>query len=840
MDTLTVLKFGGSSLADASRIRRVAGLVGARLETGPCVTVVSALHGVTNALAETARIAAAGGPEWRERLDNLVRRHRETLDELLTGPDVGVRDRERVGADEIRDRQERLLLGELHDLLHGIFLVREASPRSLDAVLSMGERLSAALLVLALRLEGTSAELVDARDILVCDDAFGNARVLQDASAPRIRASLGRILGEPTPAPVPVVTGFIAATRRGETATLGRGGSDYTASVLGAVLNARCVEIWTDVDGVLSADPRLVPSAFPLPELSYAELMELTHFGAKVVYAPTVHPARTAGIPLVIRNTFNPDAPGTQVVDRNPTPNGDHPIRGITSLPDVALLRLEGPGIAGVPGIAQRLFGALAREGISVILISQASSERSICFALDRQVVDTARRAVSREFELEHRVGLIDELVVEDDCAILAVVGEGMRDTPGIAGRIFGILGRYGINVRTIAQGSSELNVSVAVDREEEGAAIRAIHDAFFHPGTRPGLVFLAGVGGVGRALLEQLSGAWERIRDGKGFNLAIGGIARSRRVVLDPGGLDPHGWEALLEEAPEAEDALDRLVEAALASPRRPRVFVDLTAAGAPVRRYEELLAAGVSVVAANKRGPAGPGDRLLHLQKAARRGAGLYIETTVGAGLPVLRTLADLVATGDRVERVEGVLSGTLSYLVGQVMEGGSFSDWVRKAHAAGFTEPDPRDDLGGMDVVRKLVILARVAGFALEPDEVEVEPLLPDPTWLDLEVEEFWARLPELDRFMAPRIERARSAGRRLAYVAEVSPEEARVGLREVDPGNATWGLAPGDNLVAFHTARYTPNPMVIQGPGAGPEVTAAGVFADILRAVAESEG
>jgi len=609
--------------------------------------------------------------------------------------------------------------------------------------------------------------------------------------------------------------------------------------VLGAVLNARCVEIWTDVDGVLSADPRLVPSAFPLPEVSYAELMELTHFGAKVVYAPTVHPARAAGIPLVIRNTFNPDIPGTRVVEGNPTPNGDQPIRGITSLPEIVLLRLEGPGIAGVPGIAQRLFGALAGEGISVILISQASSERSICFALDRQVVETARQAVSREFELERRVGILD-LVAEDDCAVLAVVGEGMRETPGISGRIFGILGRYGINVRAIAQGSSELNISVAVDREDEGAAIRAIHDAFFHPGTRPGLVFLAGVGGVGRALLDQLADSRERIRDGKGFNLAIGGIARSRRVVLDPSGIDPQGWEARLEQAPEEEGALDRLVEAALASPRRPRVFVDLTAADAPTRRYEELLAAGISVVAANKRGPAGAGDRLLHLQKAARRGAGLYIETTVGAGLPVLRTLADLVATGDRVDRVEGVLSGTLSYLVAQAMEGGAFSDWVRKAHAAGFTEPDPRDDLGGMDVARKLVILARVAGFALEPDEVEVEPLLPDAGWLDLDLDQFWSRLPELDQVMAPRIERARSAGRRLAYVAEVSAEEARVGLREVDPGHAAWGLAPGDNLVAFHTKRYAPNPMVIQGPGAGPEVTAAGVFADILRAVAESEG
>ncbi|TVR63628.1 MAG: bifunctional aspartate kinase/homoserine dehydrogenase I [Gemmatimonadales bacterium] len=840
MEPLTILKFGGSSLADPERLRRVAALVTGRAESGPVVVVVSALGGVTNALTEAARVAAAGGPEWRERLGTLVQRHRETLDALLTDPGVGAAARLQVGATQVRERMDTLLDEELHDLLHGIFLVREASPRSMDAVLSVGERLSTELLSVALTLKGTAAAPVDARELLVSDDAFGNARVLEEASALRIRAHLGRMLGEPTPAPVPVVTGFIAATARGETATLGRGGSDYTASVLGAVLNAACVEIWTDVDGVMSADPRLVPSAFSLPEVTYAELMELTHFGAKVVYAPTVHPARAAGIPLLIRNTFRPEFPGTRVVERTLTRNGGLPVRGITSMRNTALFRLEGPGIAGVPGIARRLFGALAGEGISVILISQASSERSICFALAPDVVERARRAVHREFELERQVGIVDDLVVEDDCSILAVVGEAMRDTPNISGRLFGILGRYGINVRAIAQGSSELNISVAVDRTDEAAAVKAVHDAFFHPGTRPGHLFLAGVGGVGRALLEQLHGEWDRLRDRGGFNLAIGGMARSRRVVVDPEGIHPSAWRQRLDEATEDPAALERLVEAALASPRRPRVFVDLTASEAPTLRYEELLAAGVSVVAANKRGPAGTGDRLRTLRSAARRGAGLYLETTVGAGLPVLRTLDDLVATGDRVERIEGVLSGTLSYLVGRAMEGGAFSQWVREAHDAGFTEPDPRDDLGGMDVVRKLVILARTAGFDLEPDDVEVEPLLPDTSWFDLDEATFWDRLPELDPEMDARVDGARKADRKLAYVAEVSARGARVGLREVGPGEPVWGLAAGDNLVAFHTARYAPNPLVVQGPGAGPEVTAAGVFADILRAVAESEG
>lgn len=816
-----VMKFGGTSLASPDRIRGVAELVGREAARGPVVVVVSALGGVTNALLAAAREAESGEERWRESWGALVRRHQEALQEVSGGE-----------PDPLLEAEfRRLLERDLQDLLHGVSLVREASPRTLDAILAHGELLSARLTALALRRAGTDARMLDAREFLVTDDRFGNARILREESSAAIRHRLEGLLE--AGAPVPVVTGFVAATSRGETTTLGRGGSDYTASVLGAALQAEAIEIWTDVDGVMTADPRIVPDAFSLPVLSYSELMELSHFGARVVYPPTVHPARDAGIPLVIRNTFNPDFPGT-VVGHNLPVGGSTPVRGISSIHQAALLRVEGDGMVGVPGSAQRLFGALARKGISIILISQASSERSICLAVEPGDLEAARKAVSEEFALEYRVGLLDELVVEEDCAILAVVGEGMRTSPGIAGRVFSILGNYGINVRAIAQGSSELNLSVVVGARDEALALRSIHDAFFFPGVRAARIFVAGAGRVGEALLKQLAGEGERLRRERGFHLILAGVARRTGAVVRPDGIDPLYWREALEAGG---GDLDTVVEGAIAGPR-PAVFVDLTADDGPPRHYARLLENGVSVVAANKRGFSGSGEDWRLLRSAARRGAGLYIETTVGAGLPVLRTLADLVASGDRVERIEGVLSGTLSYLAGRAMENGPFSALVEEAHRMGFTEPDPRDDLSGLDVARKLVILARVAGLELEPGEVEVDPLLPVDRWAALDLEGFWARLPEEDETMAARIQEARRRGSRLVYLAEVSTHGARVGLREVGPEHPCYGLRPGDNLFAIHSRHYGTTPLVVQGPGAGPDVTAAGVFADILRAVAEA--
>jgi bifunctional aspartokinase / homoserine dehydrogenase 1 len=895
-----VLKFGGSSVADAERIRRVVAIVQEAARETPVVVVVSALGGMTNELLAAAHAAASGDPTWRDRLAAIQARHESTRRAILLAPE---RERPLAPTDIPAPAPppphppqptaedpflQQLLHQDLGDLLHGTALVREASPRTLDAILSFGERLSAHLVALALTTHGTPAEAIDAREVFVTSDQFGNARVLREPSDPRIRARLDpRPTNTPahtqthttahTPPLIPVVTGFIGATPRGETTTLGRGGSDYTAAVLGAALGSDRIEIWTDVDGVMTADPRVVRRAFPVPELSYAELMELSHFGAKVVYPPTVQPAREAGIPLYIRNTFNPAFPGTYIHHRVP-PGTDTPIRGIASISGVALLRLEGDGIVGVPGTAQRLFATLGQRGINVILISQASSERSICLAVDPAEVDAARRAIDDEFALEHRIGLMDPLVVEEGCSVLAVVGEGMRTLPGIAGRVFGILGGQGINIRAIAQGSSELNMSVAIRQSDEGVALRAIHDAVFFPGERSAQLFVAGTGRVGRTFLALLAERQDRLEADRGIRLLLRGLARkSGAIVSPPGiGIDPNGALAAMaaptapaaasagptapastQAAPPATDPasasaptsapalpdttptdLQGVVDAATSSPRRPVIFVDLTADDAPTAHYARLLKAGVAIVTANKRGLSGSVAEHAALLAATRRGGELYLETTVGAGLPILRTLTDLVTTGDRIHRVEGVISGSLSFLLHRLMDGAPFSEAVREVHQLGYSEPDPRDNLSGADVGRKLLILGRSAGFALEPDAITVEPLLPADPWRAHSLEAFWDGLPALDDAMGALVRDATHRGHRLVYLAQVTPEGGRARLQAVPPEHPAFHLKPGDNVVTITSRTYASSPLVVRGPGAGPEVTAAGVLSDVLRATLEA--
>ncbi len=860
-----ILKFGGTSVADAARMRRVAELVAPRAAEGPVVVVVSAMGGVTGALEEALILAAGGDRGWQGVLDSLRSRHAEAVASLGGEGAGGGGGAPATPAGDPGLLPEELLEEELPDLLHGVFLLREASPRTRDAVLSAGERLSAPLVARALATRHPpGARAVDARTLLVAEGAFGNARVLAEPSAPRVRGTLGPLLEAGV---VPVVTGFIASTLRGQTCTLGRGGSDYTAAELGRLLGAGCVEIWTDVDGVMTADPRVVKRAYSLPSLTYAELMELSHFGAKVVYPPTVVPAREAGIPLRIRNTLNPSAPGTWVhrgarpspaqnPGGGPEPSG--PIRGIASLPRCALLRLEGDGMAGVPGIAERLFGAMARRGVSVILISQASSERSICLAVAPGDAEEAREAVAQAFALEVAAGLVNPLVVEEEAAIVSVVGEGIRNTPNVSGRLFSVLGARGINVRAIAQGSSELNISVVVRAEDEARALRAIHDAFFLPGLRRARLYVAGTGRVGQALLGRLAEAFPRLREERGIHLAMDGVARTGALRVEEG-MPPDRWMALVEPVPggdPSEDPLEALVSAALAQPRRPVLFVDVTASDAVARHYPRLLRAGVSVITANRRGVAVEGGRWEELQEAAARGlaprggrgsgGGLYVEATVWAGLPLLRTLADLVDTGDRVLALEGALSGTWSHLLAG--DDGPFSDRARHAWALGTMKGEPWEDLSGVDTARKLVILARAAGLSLEVGEVEVEPFLPGPAegWQGLGPEAFLARLADpvhgLDARVAEAEARAREGGRRLRYLALLAAEEggrvrARVGIEAVDPDHPAWHLPGGDNLVAVTSLHHRAAPLVVRGPGAGPEVAASGVLSDILRAVLE---
>ena len=812
---MRILKFGGSSVATPERILQVARIVRDASRSGSVAVVVSAFGGVTDELLQVARAAESRDEAYDARRRALADRHHAAARELAASAEAGAL------AAAIDD-----VFLELGELLHGAFLVREASPRTLDRILGTGERLSASIVAAAFRARGIPAQACDARRLIVTGPQFGSARVIEDATRRRIRDHFTAAPG------LQVVTGFIAATEADEATTLGRGGSDYTASIVGAALDAEAVELWTDVDGVLSADPRVVPNARPAPRMTYEELMELSHFGAKVVYPPSVHPTRERGIPLWIKNTFRPEAPGTLVIaDASGDPSGPL-VRGIASIPEISLLRLEGDGMVGVPGIAMRLFGSLARRGVNVIMISQASSEHSICFAVAPASTESAAEGVAEEFRAERRAGLIDDLVIERGLSVVAVVGAGMRDRAGVAGRLFQVLGRHGVNVRAIAQGSSELNISLVVSRDDERSAVCAIHDAFFEPDTRRVDVVQAGVGGVGGELLRQWS---ERAREharAHGLDLRWVALGRSGGGLLDANGLDADGALDALEAlaAPAPSNGAEWWTFA-LARGASPRVFVDCTASGEVAARYDEIARSGLALVSANKLRFAGSQADFDSLRSS---GAGrVFFETTVGAALPVLRTIDDLVATGDRVRRIEGLLSGTLGFLLGELAAGTSFSAAVGNAHRLGYTEPDPREDLGGRDVARKLVILARVAGYRLEPHEVTVESLLPSD-WNGISTDEFWRRLPSLDAAFAERSREARAAGRRLVYLASFDGSTGRAGLVAVEPDHPAAGVSGTANLFALTTDRYDSSPLVVRGPGAGPALTASGVLADLLRA------
>jgi aspartokinase/homoserine dehydrogenase 1 len=806
-----ILKFGGSSLSTPERIRGVVPIVLNARRQGAVMVVVSAFGGVTDTLLRAGEEAARADEAWTATHRTLRDRH---LDAAVAV--AGAKERDALMA-EVDQR-----LAELANLLRGAALLRECSPRTLDGIASFGERLSAMIVAAALRNAGDDAEFCDSRAFVVTDSRFGAAQVDLDATRKKLRAYLeGRDA-------LQVVTGFIGAAPTGETTTLGRGGSDYTASVLGAALDAGEIEIWTDVDGVMTADPRLVSEAFSIERMTYDELMELSHFGAKVIYPPTVRPARERSIPLVVRNTFNPAFPGTRINHARRSDTRD--ICGISSISRVAVLRLQGDGMAGVPGIAMRLFGALAREGISVI--SQASSEHSIAFAVEPGGLARARASVAKEFEVELQQGLVDPLIVDDDMTLIAAVGDGIRDRPSAVGRLFKILAAHDIPVSTFAGGSSERNISIATSRANEVRALNAIHGALMFPRRRTIDVYLVGAGRVGAAFLDQVQGQGDTLARSEQTHVRLAGVATSRRMLLDPAGIDLASWRDRLATDGEACD-LDQLVNRIL-SPRKPwSVFVDCTASDQLGHLFPKLIDAGVPVIAANKRPFSGALDTYRGLKDAASRGAAIYYETTVGAGLPVLGTLRDLVRTGDRVNSIDGVLSGTVSFVLDSMRAGVIFSDAVRDAHARGFSEPDPRDDLMGADVARKLLILAREAGYPLEPAKVVTEPMVP-AGWGALSQDEFWKILPSLDDVFTHKQQQAHAEGKRLCYLAQAAGGRAHVGLQAIDLSHPCASLSGTDNLIAFSTTRYDRTPLVVRGPGAGPFVTAAGVFADVLKA------
>jgi aspartokinase/homoserine dehydrogenase 1 len=818
---MRIAKFGGTSVGSPESIRALVGIVRDR---GQSVVVVSAFSGVTDALIATAKAAASRDGSWVSRFETLGERHRNMLSELMRGPEL------KGKADPAIEREAlsriEALLGELLEVLTGIKALRELSTRTLDLVMSFGERMSTVVVAAAFRAAGIDAVSVDARALIVAEGEHGNARPVSDAT---VAATRSRLFPRADGSPLPIVTGFIASNAMGETITLGRGGSDYTAAILGAVLGVEEVEIWTDVDGILTADPRKVASAFSLDSLGYEEAMELSHFGAKVIYPPTIQPALERGIPIRILNTFNPSFKGTTIAaDAAPS---KYPVRGISSIPATALVRVQGPGMVGVTGIAMRLFGCLARRKVNIILISQASSETSICFAVSPKDRDAVVEAVSEEFANELADGRIGPLVIEEGKAIVAIVGERMKNTPGISGRVFHSLGRNGVNISAIAQGSSELNISAVIDSKDEAKALNAIHEAFFLAGTRSVNVFLAGSGVIGGTLLKQIARQRTVLSEDYSVRVEVIGIARSKKMLIREKGIPLDGWASLMEAEGVPTD-LGAFLETARAMSLPNAVFVDCTASPEVPKLYERAFRESIAVVTPNKRGNTGPQSFYDSLMRARRESGSPYLyETTAGAGLPVISTLHDLLVSGDTIVRIEAMLSGTIGYVLSNYDGKESFASLLRKAKELGYTEPDPRDDLCAADAARKALILARECGRELEFSDISIEPLLPASCIEAPTVEAFFDELERQEGFFRAMLERAKGAS--LVYAAVIDDEGIRLKLRSAAQGDPLFGLRDAENVVAFTTERYSKLPLIVRGPGAGGEVTAGGLFADIVR-------
>jgi aspartokinase/homoserine dehydrogenase 1 len=841
---MLVLKFGGTSVGSSPAIGNIAGILRDKDHAGrvPAV-VVSAFSGVTDSLIDISRRAAAGDKTFEVLAEILKNRHLETVNALLKGDA-----RKQAAADFNRT------FAELNRTLDGVSILGELSKRTLDLVMSFGERFSAALLTHVFTAAGIDAAFLDALPLVKTDDRFGGARFLQEETFARIRAffkTRNRL-------PLQVVTGFIGSTAEGHTTTLGRGGSDLSAAIFAAALGAKELEIWTDVDGILTADPRLVKNAFRIEEISYAEAMEISHFGAKVLFPPTIKPALEQGIPIRIRNTFQPEGSGTRILKT--AAEGPYPIRGISSMNHVALIRLQGSGMVGVTGFSSRLFGSLARRGVNIIFITQSSSEYSICFAVLPADARSAEAAIREEFDREIRSGAIEAPVTEKDLSIIAVVGSRMKSTSGISGKFFHALGRNGVNVAAIAQGSSELNISAVISRQDEAKALNAVHEAFFLSGLRSVNLFLLGVGLIGGTLLDQIAGHRETLAEQRRIRINLVGAANSRNMIFRREGLDPKKVKALLKggarrdgEGKASGKASGKAEAAGEPSPLKTEpfslplfiermksfnlpnmAFCDCTSGGDVSQTYGDILRSAISIVTPNKRANSGSLDYYRELTGYSRdRGIPYLYETTVCAGLPVISTLRDLALSGDRVRRIEAVLSGTLSFIFNNYDGSKPFSALVREARAKGYTEPDPRDDLNAMDAARKALILARECGMALEFSQVAIEPILPPACFKAKDVDAFFAELEKSDGAFEKRRAAAAAEGRALRYIAVVEEGSAKISLRAEAPGSPFRSLTDSDNIVVITTDRYSTLPMVIKGPGAGAQVTAGGIFADIVR-------
>ena len=806
---MKVLKFGGSSVGTVNSILSVKKIVEAVEE--PVIVVVSALGGITDQLIHTSQMASEGNAAYEKEYRDIVNRHIEMVYTVIPAGDA-----RSLLLDQVNE-----LLNELKDIFQGIYLIRDVSPKTLATIVSYGERLSS--IIVAALIEG--AVWYDSRTFIKTEKKHSK-HILDSALTTGLIKETFKELPK-----VALVPGFISSDKNsGEITNLGRGGSDYTASILAAALQAEVLEIWTDVDGFMTADPRVISSAYVINELSYVEAMELCNFGAKVVYPPTIYPACHHNIPILIKNTFNPEATGT-IIKQEIKHDKSKAIKGISSIDDTSLITVTGLGMVGVIGVNYRIFQALAENGISVFMVSQASSENSTSIGVRNQDAELACKVLNKEFDKEILMGEISPVCAENNLATIAIVGERMKHTPGIAGKLFGTLGRNGISVIAFAQGASETNISFVVEKKYLRKSLNVIHDSFFLSEYQVLNLFICGTGTVGDSLIKQLASQQEKLMEERGLKLNVVGIANGHQAYFNREGLDLSNYRQLLDEKG-TESSPQIIHDEVIGMNIFNSVFVDCTANASVASLYKDLLNNNVSVVAANKIAASSSYADYTELKQIARnRGVKFLFETNVGAGLPIIKTINDLIASGDKILKIEAVVSGTLNFIFNKISADVPFSETIRMAKEEGYSEPDPRIDLSGKDVIRKLVILAREAGYVLEQDDVEKNLFVPDE-FFQGSLEDFWKNIPSLDADFEARRQVLEAENKHWKFVAKLEDGKGSVSLQEVSRSHPFYGLEGSNNIVLLTTERYKEYPMMIQGYGAGASVTAAGVFADII--------
>ncbi|RPE05840.1 bifunctional aspartate kinase/homoserine dehydrogenase I [Chitinophaga lutea] len=812
---MQVLKFGGTSVGSTQAIEQVCQIVANYKRKGTLALVVSAMSGTTDKLIQCGQLAGLQQEQYKSLLQEIEDRHLDTIRGLFP-----------ITMQSSLLSQVKKQLNQLESLCDGIFQVGELSARSLDKIMSFGELLSSWMIAEKLKQLGISAAWKDSRELIATDAQFGHALVDFDTTDHQVTSYF-----QHQNAAVVVLPGFIAASAGKETTTLGRGGSDYTAAIVAAAMDASVLEIWTDVSGMMTADPRLVPQAIPIPRISYEEAMELSHFGAKVIYPPTIQPVMNRRIPIWIKNTFAADDYGTLIQD-----NGEKtfPVTGISGIQKIALLTLEGSGMVGIPGFSKRLFDALLREKVNVILITQSSSEHSITVGVHEDDMLKAKVGIDSEFVQEIHDKRIEPLIVEKDLAIVAVVGDNMKNHHGMSGKLFGALGRNAINVRAIAQGSTEKNISAVISKNDVRKALNVIHEVFFETETRQINVFVAGTGNVGGKLLEQLQLQQAYLLKELGLQVRIIALANSRKMRFSESGIQLDNWKEELEAGHEMD--LEQFMQRVQSMNLRNSVFVDNTASETVAGVYSTFLQHGISVVTCNKIACSSEYNNYKKLKDLARKfNASFLFETNVGAGLPVINTLNDLIRSGDKVQTIEAVLSGSLNFVFNHFVNGASFREVVKAAQDEGYTEPDPRIDLSGKDVMRKILILARESGAVLEMDDITNHSFLPAGSLDVKDVPAFYEQLSVHADHFNNLLKAAAEKGERLKFVARYHNGEASVGLQSVGPQHPFYQLEGKDNIVLFTTSRYSAQPLIVKGAGAGADVTASGIFADIIRTV-----